>query len=430
MKDSVILPPVMPLFSNADELYDPNPYTNWHVSKIAIDNVEDAIETYELAVKFLAEQKDNYNNFKAYRSEITTFLTYCWSVKNISLAAVRRSSIADYMEWCESPPADLIGTYNAPQFIFFKALGMRVPNFRWRPFRYSKNHCSELKYQLSSSASHQKLSILSLFFQYLNAEEFCEGNPASIVLKFGKYRSTKQCSVSGEDDDELKYFSDLQWAYMIDTVEELAASDTKHERTLFLVKLLYGTYCRISEISAHTGYTPIMAQFKRDRITGYLGFLIPRSKGGKRRTVSVSDELRDALIRYRKFLKLPDLPAPGEDTPLFVRQKAASVGRSSGVLNANLGIRQIREIVDLAIEKTAQKLEQDGLTEDAAEVRVLTVHSIRHTGISHDIANGRPLQHVQADAGHSSIDITSRYLHTSRAERYLSAKTKKLNPLA
>ncbi len=41
-------------------------------------------------------------------------------------------------------------------------------------------------------------------------------------------------------------------------------------------------------------------------------------------------------------------------------------------------------------------------------MRNLTPHSIRHTGITHDInLNGRPLSHVQADAGHDSIDTTS-----------------------
>ncbi|NMU52575.1 site-specific integrase, partial [Vibrio parahaemolyticus] len=105
------------------------------------------------------------------------------------------------------------------------------------------------------------------------------------------------------------------------------------------------------------------------------------------------------------FRKLPEMPSPTDDEPLFVRHRAASHGREEGVLNANLGIRQIREIIQEVLDKTAARFEKDGLMEDAAEIRVLTVHSIRHTGISHDIANGRPLQHVQADAGHESIDV-------------------------
>lgn len=57
-------------------------------------------------------------------------------------------------------------------------------------------------------------------------------------------------------------------------------------------------------------------------------------------------------------------------------------------------------------------------------------HAIRHTGITHDInLHGRPLSHVQADAGHDSIDTTSKYLHTSNSERHESAQQKPLDRL-
>src|SRR5690349_11281293 len=64
-----------------------------------------------------------------------------------------------------------------------------------------------------------------------------------------------------------------------------------------------------------------MGQFRRDTKTGVWGFHIPRSKGGKKRTVAVSNQLLKALQRYRRFLGLPPLPVPNEDTPLFVRHR-------------------------------------------------------------------------------------------------------------
>jgi integrase len=61
----------------------------------------------------------------------------------------------------------------------------------------------------------------------------------------------------------------------------------------------------------------------------------------------------------------------------------------------------------------------------------MSAHNIRHTGITHDInLNRRPLSHVQADAGHESIDTTSQYLHTNQTERHQSAFEKPLNHLA
>ena len=144
----------------------------------------------------------------------------------------------------------------------------------------------------------------------------------------------------------------------------------------------------------------------------------------------MSKQLLDALQRYRRFLQLTPLPTPNEKTPLFVRHRAAGRGRDSGLLNANLGIRQLREQIYILIEQAAKLAEADGFKQDANEIRQLTPHSIRHTGISHDInLVGRPLSHVQADAGHDSIDTTSQYLHTSRVERHQSAEHKPLDHL-
>ncbi|NMV12530.1 site-specific integrase, partial [Vibrio parahaemolyticus] len=129
-----------------------------------------------------------------YRAEINTFLHWCWSVQGMPVSMVNRARMREYIEWWENPPEELIGTYNAAQFVCNKGIGENVPNFKWRLFRKSKPKSSnadinEVKYKLSANAAHQKLSILSLFFQYLNAEEYCDANPAAIVLKFGKYKS-------------------------------------------------------------------------------------------------------------------------------------------------------------------------------------------------------------------------------------------------
>ncbi len=69
--------------------------------------------------------------------------------------------------------------------------------------------------------------------------------------------------------------------------------------------------------------------------------------------------------------------------------------------------------------------------QEALEMRQLSAHNIRHTGISHDVnLNHRPISHVQADAGHESIDTTSQYIHTTDTERYQSAINKSLDNLS
>ncbi|WP_232567735.1 tyrosine-type recombinase/integrase [Photobacterium iliopiscarium] len=431
---NVVLPPAMPLYPSINELNESNLFINQYIAEITIHKVDDAGVVYEHSLDWLSEQTENVNNFKSYRSELTSFLYWCWNVAGLSVADLDRKTLREFIEWCRNPPLNLQGTCNYAQFVKHVDYECKIPNEKWRPFTKRRVKGSdplmnnELVYRLSDTAIQTKLSILSSFYQYLNCIEHCECNPAAILLKMSKFKPIR--SQSGDDDDELKFFSPLQWSYVIDAAELMAkeAPET-HERTLFIIKLLYGTYCRISEISARPGYEPIMSQFRRDKKTGYWGFLVPQSKGGKRRTVSVPNELLAALTRYRKFRGLSDLPLPNESEPIFIRHRAAQHGRDAKMIRSSIGTRYVREIVQEVFDRAAELLVKDNFDLDAAEVRLMTVHSIRHTGISNDIARGRPLQHVQADAGHESLDVTSLYVHTSRAERHESSAERKLNPL-
>ena len=422
----------MPLFDAIEHLEDSNPTVNQYLARITLSRVGDAALVYEYAVDWLLEQRYSENNYKTYRSELTTFLHWCFEVEQISVAEITRRILARYIDHCVQPPTELIAYRNVAQFVYNREIGERVPNPQWRPFLGKKRDGQELPYKITDKALKTKLAILSSFFNYLINEEYTERNPAMMLMKNGRFKQGSQGLVMHEDNEDIRAFSDLQWSYVISTAEQLANQQPEqHERTLFLISLMYSCYLRISEVAARPGFSPVMGQFRRDTKTGVWGFHIPRSKGGKKRTVAVSNQLLKALRRYRRFLGLSPLPVPGEDTPLFVRHRAAGRGREAGLLNANLGVRQLRDEIANLFAHAADAAEKDGLTQDAQEMRQMTAHSIRHTGISHDInLNKRPLSHVQADAGHDSIDTTSQYLHTSRVERHESAAGKPLDHLS
>lgn len=421
-----------PLFDSIHHIEDGNPTINQYIANISLNTIPDATLIYEYSVDWLLELKHSENNYKSYRSELTTFLHWAFAVEQISVADITRRNIRSYIDYCCAPPKKLIGYYNVPQFKDDKANGQRVPNALWKPFGGRKINGVELPYKISESALKTKLAILSSYYTFLINEEYTERNPAMMLMKSGRFKSSIQGNASGEDDEEIKSFTDLQWSYVIATANNLADEKPEsHKRTLFLIHLLYGCYLRISEVASKPGFSPTMGQFRRDQKTGVWGFFIPRSKGGKRRTVAVSSELLKSLEAYRTYLDLEPLPTRTEETPLFIRHKAASRGSEAGVLNANLGIRQLREEINYVVAQAADLAEKDGFTQDAREMRELTAHSIRHTGISHDInINKRPLSHVQADAGHDSIETTSKYLHTTRIERHETAINKPLDSLA
>ncbi|ACA86707.1 tyrosine-type recombinase/integrase [Shewanella woodyi] len=426
----MLMPPVLPLFESSIHIHEGNTYINQYITQISINQVDDAGLLYEHATELLYEQKSNENSYKAYRSELTTFFHWCFDVAKLSPAKLTRREISRYLDYCENPPKALIGYFNVAQFKLDKASGDRMPNPAWRPFVGKKKLGKEQDYTLSENALKTKVAILSSFYSYLMSEDFCERNPAQAWMNHSRFSSKKKYQIKDEEGSMLS-FTELQWSYVISTVEHLAKEQPElHQRSLFLIKLIYFCYLRISEVSARAGYTPVMEQFRQNSQTGIWSFYIPQSKGGKQRSVAISKGLLAGLVEYRRFLKLPDFPVIGENHPLFIRHRAAGRGREVGTLNANLGIRQIREEIDKIIENAAKSIENDGLFEDAYQMRKLTAHNIRHTGITHDInINGRPLSHVQADAGHESIDTTSQYLHTSQIERHHSAQNKPLDHL-
>lgn len=426
------LPPALPLFDSIKHIEDGNPTVNQFIANVTIHKVTDAALIYEHAVDWLLEQRHSENNYKTYRSELTTFLYWSYIEEGVSVADITRRILLRYIDYCMQPPTHLIAYRNVAQFLMDKGIEERVPNPDWRPFLGKKQEGVEQPYKITDKALKTKLAILSSFFSYLINEEYTERNPAMMLMKNGRFKSGSQSLVMNEDDEEVRSFTQLQWSYVISTSLKLAESEPEiHERTLFLMSLMYSCYLRISEAAARPGFSPVMGQFRRDAKTAVWGFHIPRSKGGKKRTVAVSNQLLKALQRYRQFLGLSLLPAPNENTPLFIRHRAAGRGRDTGLLNANLGIRQLREQIGFVFNLAANAAHNDGFEQDALEMRQMTPHSMRHTGISHDInINRRPLSHVQADAGHDSINTTSQYLHTTRVERHESAATKPIDHLA
>ena len=70
----------------------------------------------------------------------------------------------------------------------------------------------------------------------------------------------------------------------------------------------------------------------------------------------------------------------------------------------------------------------DGLEDDASDLKSATVHWLRHTGISEDVKT-RPREHVRDDAGHASMQTTDRYIESDDRERHRSGQHKALKDL-
>lgn len=374
-------------------------------------------DDYHHANQFLYSYRGSVATFNAYRREIERLLQWSWFVAKKSIKELHRNDFEMFIEFCQKPPLSWIGTKNVSRFI--DKDGQRLPNPEWRPFVVSVTKLEyregkqpdPKKYNLSQKAIQAIFAIAGSFYTYLIQEEYIDFNPIAQIRQKSKFIRKYQTKAI------IRRLTELQWAYVIETAELLAQQDPgNHERTLFIMNILYGMYLRISELAASTRWEPQMGHFQRDRDGNW--WFTTVGKGNKERIITVSDAMLAALKRYRSSLGLSPLPYPGENTPLIAKARG---------MGAVTSTRQIRIIVQACFDAAILRMQQDGFNEEAQQLKAATVHWLRHTGISDDVKH-RPREHVRDDAGHGSSAITDKYIDVELRARHASGRKKTIKP--
>ncbi len=372
---------------------------------------------FDACLAFLKSYTGSLGTFNGYRREVERLLQWCWHIKKITLRQLKRDDIEQFVRFCQNPPTHWIGVKKTPRYIL--TLGQRRPNPEWRPFvakiSKAKNQQGEKPSlqdcALSQGAVQEIFAILSSLFNFLIAEEYVDANPVALIRQKSKFIRKRQLNAP------IRRLSLLQWTAVLEASDALAAENPNlHERTRFMLNLLYGMYLRISELAASDRWIPTMNDFAKDS-HGYWWFTTV-GKGNKERQIAVSDAMLQALMRWRQFLGLSSLPTPADNSPLIPRI------RGSGPMSDTAPIRRL---IQQCFDEARHILQRQNLTEEAEPLAFATVHWLRHTGISEDVKT-RPREHVRDDAGHSSSATTDRYIDVELTARYLSAWDKKIKP--
>lgn len=364
---------------------------------------------YELLTDFLGQFTGN--SYKSYRSSCNTFLLWLFDHIGKPLSDVTKRDVSNFVRWLRNPPAELIGkspqpTHKNPNRHF---------NSNWRPF---VNNDSTKPYKTEETSLRTNLRNLSALYRYLMDEEYISRNPFALYL-----RGNRRLKLA--DSETIKYLSRQQWMYLYKATLSAAKNEPAiHERTLLLITMMYAGYLRISEVSERPGYGCYWSQFRKTA-NGWL-FHVPRSKYGKSRSIEVCDYWLEAVVRYRRYLQLNDLPCADEHTPIFIRHKVASRGEKKGEIEVSISNYRVFDLVKAMFVLAAQLAEEANDVNDAIVLRKASPHWIRHSGISHDVARGRPLSHVQHNAGHEDLKATSKYVHSCEAERFSTIQGKSL----
>ena len=372
----------------------------------------------EYALKFLYSYNGSSATFNSYRREIERLLQWSWRIEQISLLNLRRENIEDFIRFCFDPPKAWIGIKNVARFK--DKNGNRYPNKDWRPFvvsiskaEHSKGSVVDAnKFCPSQASIKSTFTALSSFYEYLIQENQVDSNPVALIKQKNKFIRKDQLKPI------VRRISKLQWDYVLETAELMASENPEeHERTLFIMNCLFAMYLRISELVADERSTPVMSDFRKDQDNNW--WFDVTGKGNKNRSITVCDDMLKALKRYRKYLDLPQLPPYGEQIPLISK----AIGKGSIT-----STRHIRRIVQHCFDEAYNRMKEDGLKDDAIELKAATVHWLRHTGISEDV-KFRPREHVRDDAGHASMATTDRYIDSDLRERHESGRKKRIKEL-
>lgn len=403
------LPAPRPLIDNLDELGNPLSATRQLLrTNPELGSLTGIEEDLLHSFSFLLSYDGSSATFNSYRREIERLMQWCYRVRGCTLPELTRQDLENFIHFCQQPPASWISLKQVPRFL--NRNGLRVANPQWRPFTGEMSAHGPIA-ELSQKSLQSLFSVLSSYFNYLLQEDFLRINPIALIRQKSKFLQKHAYQAP------IRRISNLQWDYVLETVEQLAADNpADHERSLFIMNCLLGMYLRISELVADERSTPSMGDFQADQDGHW--WLKVTGKGNKVRMVTVSDDMLNALVRYRSWLGLSRLPYPGEPTPLVPKVRGRGPVTST---------RQIRYLVQECFDRTFERMRNQGLEDEATELQVATVHWLRHTGISEDVKY-RPKEHVKEDAGHASMATTDRYVDTEMRERHASARNKKLKP--
>lgn len=232
---------------------------------------------------------------------------------------------------------------------------------------------------------------VSRFFAHAEKHQWVQMSPvrwADLKPKVRGELRAARTALSGEQALAL-----LQHGYK-PVVTSTRSHEHNEERDHFLIALLVVTGPRVSEVSqANDTDFSVRDGVLQWRIVG---------KGGKTRTLPLSQELRQLRERY-----LQARPEPSEQLPAAARADGAKAAFRSGRGN-RMSSRDVERLMARAYQRVVHR--------DPQHAREFTPHALRHTAATLMLAKGWDVKVVAEMLGHASIATTGTYLDSIPGE--------------
>ncbi|RZI40340.1 int, tyrosine-based site-specific recombinase [Herbaspirillum sp. HC18] len=340
---------------------------------------------------------------RAYRKEVERFLLWAIVQHGKPLSSMTLEDCDAYRRFLADPaPAD---RWCGP-----RAREKWSP--LWRPFEGP----------LSPRAQRQAVTILKSLYEFLIGKNYLIGNPwAGVMVPKASTRI-----------DSGRSFTQAQWQFIEQQRDQLPDTSA-HDRLRFALHFVYATGLRLAEaVSATVDHLNWVSYPTPDDdglpVEGWE--LTVLGKGGKERIVPVPLDVIGELSHYLVARGLDPDPEHDTNRGAYLLGKAVDVAERAPWspaktlavdLKAGIAASTLYAQLKAFFTDCADVLALTD-TKSASRLAAASTHWLRHTHGSHAIAAGMPLDVLQENFGHASLDTTTIYTTSEQRRRMRAAE--------
>jgi site-specific recombinase XerD len=338
------------------------------------------------------EEPDDWVNYlsntqRAYLKEAERFMLWAVIERKKPLSSITAEDCDAYRAFLADP---------APRDRWCGPRGREKWSPLWRPFEGP----------LSAGAQAHAVKILASLHQFLVGQGYLAVNPWAGAPPIP---GTRRPPISKE-----RRLTSTQWRFVQQQLETLPPSSA-NQRLRFALHLIYGTGIRLTEaVSARAEHLELGAG--DDESAARWGLQL-HGKGSRKRSVPVPQHVMDELSAYFAARGLACDPAAPENRGAFLLGKAIDIGQRAPWAPASrdaidprqgIGPGTLYDQMKAFFAQCAQALAQSDPA-GAARLAAASTHWMRHTHGAHAAASGMPLDELQQNMGHASLQTTSVY---------------------
>lgn len=283
-----------------------------------------------------------------------------------------REKVEDYLEYCryrKELDEKTIKAYRIDLKQYFESIASEEPEKA-----EIEAYITELHKGFKQKTVKRKIASIKAFYNYLEEEEFIQGNPFwKVKVKFKETMRLPRIIPR----EEIEQLLNCMYSYSKDYNKE---ENRYWLRDISVVETLFATGARVYEVS----------NIKMENVNLNSGVIRIMGKGGKERYIQIGEESIIELLKK------------------YYERNENAIKKSGYFFINRRGDRFTEQSIRIMIKK---------YTEMAGLERNITPHMFRHSMATYLIEEGVDISCVQQILGHSSIGTTQIYIHVATKQQ-------------